>query len=149
MPKRSEILHFRATPEERAELERRAHPYDLSRLIRQALGLPVGLKATVSPESLAPTQPAVEESDPPLANPGSSFICCGNPKGGDHEPWCDVGRWDPLGSVAKALGETYEQFMERRVEELTGEHPSPGDDAAARANAYAEWRLAAIARENA
>jgi hypothetical protein len=50
--KRNEVIQFRVTTEEKADLQRRAHPYDMSRLIREALGLSVGLKATVSPEIL-------------------------------------------------------------------------------------------------
>ncbi len=141
MPNRTEMLHFRATPEEKTRIKENAGHAEvaLSAWMRdQSLKdeKPWGAygRRCAEPDMQdSPTQPVVEAPDPPLANPGSTFICCGNPKDGDHEPWCDVGRY------VKERGETYEQFMERRVPELLGQDVDTGDVESAQLQARAEW----------
>jgi len=49
------VIQFRVSSEEKEELQRRAAPHGLSRLIREALGLPVADKVAPSEET-APTK---------------------------------------------------------------------------------------------
>lgn len=121
-PNRTEILHFRATPEEKQTIRENAGHAELalSEWMRQkSLDEPWG------PDD-GPTQPAVEEFTV-LSEVGMARTAEGNVVREDHP---------------EAIhGETYEQFMERRVGELVGdgvettEQPRMEAEAAARA----EW----------
>lgn len=120
MPNRTEMLHFRATPEEKARIEAGAKraALDLSEYVRREL-LNGSWRAAAfaevvekgRPYEVAPTQPAVEEYR--------------------KLPIADLPPETP--------SETYEQLMERRVGELSADEAGPDEVAGAREKAYAEW----------
>lgn len=116
MPNRTEMLHFRATPEEKERIKENAGHAEvaLSTWMRaRSLSYGEGDFERVL-EELAPTQPPVEEPAEPLR---------------DFWPPADV----------HAKGETYVQFMERRVGELVGKDAGPEAQAQARKRAYDQW----------
>lgn len=164
MTNRTEMLHFRATPEEKQTIrenaghaevalsewmrqrslkgESRLHPTreevsnevltclgedpvtrENKAKVRQACEEDKPVDVQVVAGSAVPTQPAVEEPEPLLPRtPGTIPVDHGIAPGS-------------LGSV----GETYEQFMERRVSELAGENPTLGQQDAATEAAEGEW----------
>lgn len=140
MPNRTEILHFRATPEEKAAIKERAEaagkkqfsafmrdlalyggmevegiPYETPEetrqkaLVRKAVKNGEPIDVQVVAGSAAPTQPAVEESE------------------ADEAMWRSI------------RGETYEQFMERRVGELLGDDATLAANDRATETAEREW----------
>lgn len=118
MPNRTEILHFRATPEEKGRIKENAGHAELhlSEWMRQR-----------SLDRLVPTQPAVEG-----INGDGEFTCqeCGAElRDGLHCGECEHHQ----------VAETYEQFMERRVPELCGENPSVAEVGDAEIAARVEW----------
>lgn len=145
MPNRTEMLHFRATPEEKAEIVSKAGEADmhLSEWLRTRAQ---GFGWHQSLEKPSSTQPVVEED-----------CGCPNAARDEHTDYCparlaghnEFMEGSPAAqgfrraaeevSRAKRRGETYEQFMERRVPELCGENPSVAEIGDAEIAARAEW----------
>jgi hypothetical protein len=138
MSNRTEMLHFRATPEEKAAIEdmARQNGKSLSEWMRErsmvwSFSIQsdqelqdrwVSKEAQTQGVRIAPTQPVV--GNPPcLRCNGESMV---SPS--DRCPECGGDG-----------GETYEQFMERRVPELCGENPSVAEIGDAEIAARAEW----------
>lgn len=131
MSNRTEILHFRATPEEKGRIKENAGHAELhlSEWMRKRSlttfedpNLGISHEAV---EAVLSTQPAVEND--PLGRKAMKRELEGahvDRVHFDEEP---------------ASGETYEQFMERRVGELCGENPSGVEIAEAELAARTEW----------
>lgn len=111
MPNRTEILHFRATPEEKETIRENAGHAELalSEWMRQ--------RSLRTEEDRWPDE-GLMHPKPPVAQVLRVTET--------HEPFID-----PL--------ETYEQFMERRVPELLGQDVDAGDVESAQWQARAEW----------
>jgi hypothetical protein len=109
MTNRTEILHFRATPEEKQTIRENAGHAELalSEWMRQR-----------SLDRLVPTQPLSEQVEELRGVPGTET------------------RY-PL--EVRGESETYVQFMERRVPELCGENPSVAEVGDAEIAARVEW----------
>lgn len=119
MPNRTEILHFRATPEEKGRIEENAGHAELhlSEWMRQR-----------SLDRLAPTQPVVEKSE------GLKYSAM-NVGLNERDELVVIDPELPI----EVKFETYEEFMERRVPELCGENPSVAEVGDAEITARAEW----------
>lgn len=129
MTNRTEMLHFRATPEEKARIKENAGHAEvaLSTWMRErSLDVDKPYEGSKPPESFKavnaealPTQPAVEASER------------------IHEE-AEAAKQGFTASFHRDP-ETYEQFMERRVPELCGENPSVAEIGDAEIAARAEW----------
>lgn len=121
MTNRTEILHFRATPEEKGRIKENAGHAELhlSEWMRQR-----------SLDRLVPTQPVVEKRYD-VHEPPESFKAEAAP----YEPRIDSGGY-VVGS------ETYEQFMKRRMAELLGFDVGETEASMALRRAAAETALA-------
>lgn len=141
MTNRTEMLHFRATPEEKQTIRENAGHAELalSEWMRQRSldGLIPAFEDPVTRENKAKVRQACEEGKPVDAQVVSGSSAPTQPA--VEEP--DGARFpdDPTGAVAEALGETYEQFMERRVGELLGDDASAEAQGQAQTTARAEW----------
>lgn len=118
MTNRTEMLHFRATPEEKQTIRENAGHAEV------ALSTWMRAKSLDYEARLNPTQPAVEESVQ-ISEVGTARTAEGSVVREDHPDAVHV--------------ETYEQFMERRVPELCGENPSVAEIGDAEIAARAEW----------
>lgn len=124
MPNRTEMLHFRATPEEKETIRENAGHAELalSEWMRQR-----------SLDRLVPTQPVVEAS---YHNERLKQRL------EDPEFREEFEREKATFVDGASQGETYEQFMERRMGELIGEGETEASMALRRAaaeTAEAEW----------
>lgn len=139
MPNRTEILHFRATPEEKGRIKENAGHAELhlSEWMRQR-----------SLDRLHPIQPIVK-TPRPFDDPGNlRRVHAGGEKksASDAEApaevaWHDIedAEADPGQEWQAVRDETYEQFIDRRIRELVGEDASDDDLIEAGRTAHAEW----------
>lgn len=97
MPNRTEMLHFRATPEEKETIRENAGHAEVALSEWMRFRCLTGDPRYPDASEFVPTQPAVKESEGFRAAPGSVV----------EETM-----------AAETTAETYEQFMERRVGEL-------------------------------
>lgn len=116
MSNRSEMLHFRATPEEKAAIQARADECGgkLSDYMRGRLLVAAGYC-----ESAEESHPPPDEEEKP-----------------EPAQFPDGPTSQEMGLMAPA---TYEQFVERRVAELLGDDASPEAREQAETTAQAEW----------
>lgn len=142
-PNRTEILHFRATPEEKGRIKENAGHAELhlSEWMRKRSlttfedpNLGISHEAV---EAVLSTQPVVgdPERERELRKEVRQIEAEADAQEAEGAQFPD----DPTGSVAQALGETYEQFMERRVGELGGETAGDMGRQDATEEAEAEW----------
>lgn len=124
MSNRTEILHFRATPEEKAAIKANAGQAEvaLSTWMRQrSLDREMQWGELRRRLDAAPTQSAVEEADLSTGSPALDRLL------------------DQTEARLPKGGESYEQFMERRVGELLGDDASAEAQSQAQTTARAEW----------
>lgn len=128
MSNRSEMLHFRATPEEKAALQIAASELsmELSRYIRERL---------FTEDWRSPVLVAEESRrfpDGPTTRQ-KALVRQAEKEGKSVDVQVAAGSAQPVGC------ETYEQFMERRIAELLGDDASPEAREQAETTAQAEW----------
>jgi len=145
------MLHFRATPEEKERIKENAGHAEV------ALSTWMRAKSLDYEDRLNPTQPAVWDCCGASRDSGKHAENCPlivqqDAEADSTQPAVDGVPLDvgdrisnatprPEGGIYKvtSVGETYEQFMERRVGELVGDSPTLASQDAATGQAEREW----------